>query len=855
MKLKTIARKLVPIPLDKDICLVDLTCNAKTINEMLQSTECPYIAFTDVVDNSKKHYFNQLLKQLKNHPDLSLASGKFRKRKPLTFQQGLPEQTSILDAEGDYATGLLYPEGSICKTSIIRDHGLEFDTTLQYYRDELFSMQLSAICTRRLFVPERLFKPVREFDELFVSPPNSHEPEWYWELVKRVHDELKRQQGGTLKRQTQHSLVYLLLMCFKCNENAKVKMVFADVPETLEYFRCVSNMLQSIYLGVLFSRKRGTQWANPKLLFLAGLKSGENLDLRITPTEDNSDFNLHCIDGKQRALVQHFCATPLYIQNLDFKTAENGSTSFHIFARFPSCFPVGSFELHLTNTYGEIEHDHPLLQTRILSSCTTFFDQKAHDTVLWDVNVPLAEKAAEQTIAAYAIVNGKRIPIRIAMLDKSTNRLRDDCPEAYWSIPNYLVRALHGCIVLEPATLDDKAMAEQQYCEALDGGDARDQEAARIRRLYWQTLPEFREKRIWVYFDKAFKAGDNAEFLIRHAIAQNDGIEHVFYIDPSSADAERLRQEGIRIMEPRSDEGMLYLLNAEVVFATHVPAYRIPGIKDRDMHYYKDLVNAKNIRLYHGFTLTHDCSYSQPFMNSCGVAVSSSYEHNLYAEDVHGFAQDQIIDSGMPRHDGVIANNKRWILFAPTWRPTLRGGVGPNGNTLYNPDFVNSRYFQRYNTILTDERLLECARRCNYKIKLYLHPRMAPMTIDFESNDVFEAIDCTQGTEYADIMSKSDLMVTDYSSVMIDFAYARKPVVYYQDPALPYWRYFDFDYRNLGFGEVVESTDQVVELLCDYMQNECTLKDEYRKRIDDFFYFDDQRNSERLYNTVRTMLG
>ncbi|MDO5117887.1 MAG: CDP-glycerol glycerophosphotransferase family protein [Eggerthellaceae bacterium] len=860
MNPRRIARKVKHFVLvNKDICLLELSEDAASLNEAISTTNRPYIAFTDVKNSDKDRYFNRLLAEMKKHPDVDMAGGILVSKRALSFQEGLPEETAILDSEKDFSLGIRYPEGIMCKTDVIRAAGIGFDDAFTYYRDEVFAMELSSAIEKRLYVPSLVYKPKREFDELFMNNPRTHQPGWYWELVHEVPEKLHADLGKVLKRSVQHGLLYHMLLCFDTNENAHVKMVFEDVPETLKYLDDAGTALRSVGLAVLFGRRRGTKWTNPKLLYLAKLRN-KNKDpkLEMKLTDDGTDAMLYCTYGsKQRAFVQRFSPTNVYVQNLNLEAAEDGASVFKMHLRFPTCFPSDSFKLFLSCAYGGEAHDYECVETKVLSSCRTYFDQKAYDTVLWDVDVPLSRTVEDQKISAYAMYGDLRIPLKLAMLNKSTNRLRDDYEEAFWSIPSYMVKCLEGKIVLIPATEEDKLAAEELYCQALERGNEYEVECARLRRLYFETKPQFEGKRIWAYFDKAFKAGDNAEFLIRYAAQQDDGIDHVFYIDPESADYQRIKRDGLHVLNPKSDEGLMHLLNAEVLFATHVPAYRIPGIKDRDMPCFKDLVGAKNIRLYHGFTLTHDCSYSQPFMDSCGVAVSSRYEHELYADPVHGFKEEEIIDSGMPRHDGVLPNNQRWILFAPTWRPALRGGVGFGGRTLYNEHFRESRYYQRYHSIFTDERLLECARRNGYKIKLYLHPRMAPMTVDFEpdQNDVFEAIDCTQGTEYADIMSKSDLMITDYSSVMIDFAYSRKPVVYYQDPALPYWRYFDFDYKNIGFGEVAASTEEVIKLVCEYMDNNCALKDFYRKRIDDFFFYDDRNGAKRLYEAVRNMVG
>ena len=95
-------------------------------------------------------------------------------------------------------------------------------------------------------------------------------------------------------------------------------------------------------------------------------------------------------------------------------------------------------------------------------------------------------------------------------------------------------------------------------------------------------------------------------------------------------------------------------------------------------------------------------------------------------------------------------------------------------------------------------------------------------------------------------------MVTDYSGVQFDFAFMRKPIVYYQPPELPpHYAEDGFDCEKQGFGEICTDRDTLVSLLCDYMERGCTVDAFYRKRQDDFFAFDDRNNCARIYEDAR----
>ena len=57
-------------------------------------------------------------------------------------------------------------------------------------------------------------------------------------------------------------------------------------------------------------------------------------------------------------------------------------------------------------------------------------------------------------------------------------------------------------------------------------------------------------------------------------------------------------------------------------------------------------------------------------------------------------------------------------------------------------------------------------------------------------------------------------MVTDYSGIQFDFAYMRKPLVYYHPEELEaHYEEGTFHYDTMAFGEIVREEDELVELL------------------------------------------
>jgi CDP-glycerol glycerophosphotransferase (TagB/SpsB family) len=51
----------------------------------------------------------------------------------------------------------------------------------------------------------------------------------------------------------------------------------------------------------------------------------------------------------------------------------------------------------------------------------------------------------------------------------------------------------------------------------------------------------------------------------------------------------------------------------------------------------------------------------------------------------------------------------------------------------------------------------------------------------------------------------------------------------------------------MGFGQIIDDEDDLVEKIIEYMENDCLMEDEYVKRVESFFKFNDRNNSKRVY--------
>jgi CDP-glycerol glycerophosphotransferase (TagB/SpsB family) len=104
------------------------------------------------------------------------------------------------------------------------------------------------------------------------------------------------------------------------------------------------------------------------------------------------------------------------------------------------------------------------------------------------------------------------------------------------------------------------------------------------------------------------------------------------------------------------------------------------------------------------------------------------------------------------------------------------------------------------------------------------------------------------------LLKESSLLITDYSSIFFDFAYMKKPLLYYQfDEEEFRKRQYEegyFSYRKDGFGSVVKNEERLVDAINDCIDKNFTTPPLYSKRADKFFALRDKNNSERIYQAI-----
>ncbi len=421
---------------------------------------------------------------------------------------------------------------------------------------------------------------------------------------------------------------------------------------------------------------------------------------------------------------------------------------------------------------------------------------------------------------------------------------------AYWECGNFTIKYYKPGLLIKRNTKLEHLKREVLYVLSLL---IRNKDAFLIRMLYNFTKPIYKNRKIWLFEDKIYKGGDNGEYLYRYCLSQNDGYEKYYVLKKDCDDAKRFKNEGIKFLKYGSIKHHLLFLNSDIVFSTHngVPSHHDFG-KEREK-FFRGIYNSYNICIQHGLTVQNIPHLTNKINDNIQLyMLASNVEKINIMENGFAYNGDELKITGCPRYDGLKNNDKRQILITPSWRNYLAVPVVNIEETRdKNSDFKESIYFKIYNNLINDKEFINCAKKNNYKIVYLLHPCTSSQIDDFDKNEYVELVAATDNMNYEKILTESSLMVTDYSGVQFDFAYMYKPILYYQPNELP--PSYDegaYKYDSMSLGKIIKDHKTLIKELCKYMENDCKLEVQYKKRIDEFFEYHDYNNCKRIYDEV-----
>jgi hypothetical protein len=361
-----------------------------------------------------------------------------------------------------------------------------------------------------------------------------------------------------------------------------------------------------------------------------------------------------------------------------------------------------------------------------------------------------------------------------------------------------------------------------------------------------------------VLMDRVSMARDNAEALYRHIAKHHPSIRIAFVLSRHCADWDRLNLDGFNLIEYQSLEHNRALMFSRVFASSSLDEHVLnpPGLSRHRLE------NFKFVFLQHGVTQQNlsDWLNTKPISL---ILTSTREEHKSISDyaSPYAFLPSQVIRTGMPRWDSLrnlsgIVKNRDFLTIAPTWRKSLVNRSGPASASLAH--FRESSYFIHWQEAIAGITQSNKVSEYGLKIVVLAHPSFGQSSEPLFDNPLVSYVETSQSIDYGEILSRSHVLITDYSSIAFDAAALRAKILYFQfDKKTVFsnghiFKKGYFDYELDGFGPVSENSLQLLEQLEETLGTQASSRyeDRAKKAFDKF----DGGASERVTHALLELL-
>jgi len=365
-----------------------------------------------------------------------------------------------------------------------------------------------------------------------------------------------------------------------------------------------------------------------------------------------------------------------------------------------------------------------------------------------------------------------------------------------------------------------------------------------------------KDKKLWLFGSwEGEKYSDNSKYFFEYIRNEHKEVNAV-WITKSKSIYNYLKSRNIPAERYTSLKGMILHLRAGVVVLTK---------GKKDVNHYLLTKNTKTIQLWHGV------GYKKILFDTDLKNIYNKYIKNLYVFPVlkNFLRYDLLISTsdlmkkrfsgsfnmniknipvtGYPRNDIFFrdtmdkrAGSKvKTILYAPTLR---NEGIG--SNTVGNLKKVE---IEKLNSLLADN---------NTVMYVKLHFSEEDQIGDIDLSNI-KLLKSDPFFDIQEFLCKTDILITDYSSIYFDFLLLDRPVIFFAydlDDYIKNDRGLYEKYEDVTPGDMVRSWDEVICSVQKNLENPDRFKEERKKLKEKYWEYFDGKSSERVYNEIMKIL-
>lgn len=362
-----------------------------------------------------------------------------------------------------------------------------------------------------------------------------------------------------------------------------------------------------------------------------------------------------------------------------------------------------------------------------------------------------------------------------------------------------------------------------------------------------------KRKHLWLICERANEARDNGYWFYKYLLDHRPQQDCVYAIKKTSPDYPKVLALNGEIIEFGTFRHWVYYLAAEL----NISSQKEGKPNAAACHFLEvyGLIKNKRIYLKHGI-VHNDLKWHYYANTKMWLYICSSKKEQAFCKRTFGYPSDSIALTGLCRYDNLNDTliDKKTIFIMPTRREWLSRPVKDYTKYDYIYDFPRTEYYNAWKKVLEDQTFNKCIIDNKLDVIFFLHPNMQRYSRYFSSLNSQVRIMSSSDIDLQYMLKRAALVITDYSSIAFDVAYMKKPILYYQ---FDYKKFREgqyqegyFSYTNDGFGDVCNSSEELICAFSSLVSNNMANPQKYLDRISDFFEFFDSKNCERTYQAI-----
>lgn len=360
-----------------------------------------------------------------------------------------------------------------------------------------------------------------------------------------------------------------------------------------------------------------------------------------------------------------------------------------------------------------------------------------------------------------------------------------------------------------------------------------------------QSKENHKKKNIIFFEKKSLTYGESAYSVFEKYYQKNN--DFYFVLSKTNEDFSKLKDKfGDQLIEKGSVEMINKLLECKLLVSSELPTHLI---SDRNFEY--EMMDYIYKIPY--FFLQHGVMFSKPILNPMArgfwkkniqynlvkTVVSSELEKEEFFKV--GFIEDDLCKTGLASYDNINRNEtKDRIVYMPTYRSWEEFSI-------YNNNIKGTTYYQDIINVVESFKKIGMIDQ----LTIIPHPKFVNVLKE-------ESIPCDIETSYTDIRDKIKLLITDFSSVSYDAHFRGAYIIYLwnrrDELEKNYKSKSPLNYSNCD-GVPVDSYKE--------LEYEVMYADRHNYKLDDFYErnymkiveFNDNKNTDRIYNEISNLIN